>query len=208
VVQVDASYVKPFTATTVVISPGQTMDVLLTAAANLAPPAFAMAVAPCTNTVSTFDNTTAAAVLEYSPQRATALRGNFSLPPLLAYNDTGAVANSWSLASARYPAHVPRTVDHGFFFAVGLGLDPCRSRVNGTCQGPKNGTRFAASMNNVSFNMLKTSLPQGAGALPAAVQGRAHSLLSVSFGSCPARIRSRACWKVVFWRSMVFVKDV
>ena len=72
VVQADASYVKPFTATTLVISPGQTMDVLLTAAANPSSSAFAIAVAPYTNTVGTFDNTTAIAALEYAPQSAAA----------------------------------------------------------------------------------------------------------------------------------------
>uniref|UniRef100_A0A452Z9G7 Laccase n=1 Tax=Aegilops tauschii subsp. strangulata TaxID=200361 RepID=A0A452Z9G7_AEGTS len=162
VVQADASYVKPFAATTLVISPGQTMDVLLTAATNPSSTAFAIAVAPYTNTVGTFDNTTATAVLEYTPQRPAALRG-LPAPPLPRYNDTGAVtnfsSNFRSLASARYPARVPLSVDRSFFFAVGLGADPCQSPVNGTCQGPNN-TRFAASINNVSFVMPKTSLLQ------------------------------------------------
>ncbi|KAM0821921.1 hypothetical protein ACQ4PT_071849 [Festuca glaucescens] len=43
VVEADANYVKPFTATTLVISPGQTMNVLLTASTNPASQAFAMA---------------------------------------------------------------------------------------------------------------------------------------------------------------------
>ena len=187
VVQADASYVKPFTADTLVISPGQTMDVLLTAAAATAPSstaAYAIAVAPYTNTVGTFDNTTAIAVLEYygaPPQSAAALR-NLPLPALPLYNDTGAVANFSakfrSLASAQYPALVPRTVDRRFFFAVGLGADPCQSRVNGTCQGP-NGTRFAATMNNVSFTMPKTSL------LQAHYQRRYSGVLTANFPGVP-----------------------
>ncbi|XP_066362288.1 putative laccase-11 [Miscanthus floridulus] len=184
VVQADASYVKPFTADTLVISPGQTMDVLLTAAASPSSPAaaFAIAVAPYTNTVGTFDNTTAIAVLEYdgAPQQS-ALR-SLPRPALPLYNDTGAVANFSarfrSLASAQYPAHVPRTVDRRFFFAVGLGLDPCQSRVNGTCQGP-NGTRFAASMNNVSFAMPRTSL------LQAHYQRRYSGVLTANFPAAP-----------------------
>ncbi|CAD6333616.1 unnamed protein product [Miscanthus lutarioriparius] len=182
VVQADASYVKPFTADTLVISPGQTMDVLLTAAASPSSPAFAIAVAPYTNTVGTFDNTTAIAVLEYdgAPQQS-ALR-NLPPPALPLYNDTGAVANFSakfrSLASAQYPALVPRTVDRRFFFAVGLGADPCQSRVNGTCQGP-NGTRFAASMNNVSFTMPRTSL------LQAHYQRRYSGVLTANFPAVP-----------------------
>ncbi|XP_066368245.1 putative laccase-11 [Miscanthus floridulus] len=182
VVQADASYVKPFTADTLVISPGQTMDVLLTAAASPSSPAFAIAVAPYTNTVGTFDNTTAIAVLEYdgAPQQS-ALR-NLPPPALPLYNDTGAVANFSakfrSLASAQYPALVPRTVDRRFFFAVGLGADPCQSRVNGTCQGP-NGTRFAASMNNVSFTMPRTSL------LQAHYQRQYSGVLTANFPAVP-----------------------
>uniref|UniRef100_A0A0E0L3D8 Laccase n=1 Tax=Oryza punctata TaxID=4537 RepID=A0A0E0L3D8_ORYPU len=186
VVQADASYVKPFAATALVISPGQTMDVLLTAAANPSSRSFAIAVAPYTNTVGTFDNTTAVAVLEYGaasspPQTAAALR-SLPLPSLPAYNDTGAVANFSanfrSLASAQYPARVPRTVDRHFFFAVGLGADPCQSPVNGTCQGPNN-TRFAASMNNVSFVMPKTSL------LQAHYQRRYNGVLTANFPAAP-----------------------
>ncbi|VAH19869.1 unnamed protein product [Triticum turgidum subsp. durum] len=183
VVQADASYVKPFAATTLVISPGQTMDVLLTAATNPSSTAFAIAVAPYTNTVGTFDNTTAIAVLEYAPQRPAALRG-LPAPPLPRYNDTGAVtnfsSNFRSLASARYPARVPLSVDRSFFFAVGLGADPCQSPVNGTCQGPNN-TRFAASINNVSFVMPKTSL------LQAHYQRRYNGVLAANFPAAPLR---------------------
>jgi laccase len=48
-------------------------------------------------------------------------------------------------------------VDRSFFFTVGLGTNPCP--VNQTCQGP-NGTKFAASINNVSFDMPTTALLQ------------------------------------------------
>uniref|UniRef100_A0A0E0DSG3 Laccase n=1 Tax=Oryza meridionalis TaxID=40149 RepID=A0A0E0DSG3_9ORYZ len=183
VVQADASYVKPFAATALVISPGQTMDVLLTAAASPPSRSFAIAVAPYTNTVGTFDNTTAVAVLEYNGvvTSAAALR-SLPLPSLPAYNDTGAVANFSasfrSLASAQYPARVPQTVDRHFFFAVGLGADPCQSPVNGTCQGPNN-TRFAASMNNVSFVMPRTSL------LQAHYQRRYNGVLTANFPAAP-----------------------
>ncbi|WVZ98840.1 hypothetical protein U9M48_044217 [Paspalum notatum var. saurae] len=183
VVQADASYVKPFAATTLVISPGQTMDVLLTAHAAVLPsaPAFAVAVAPYTNTVGTFDNTTAVAVVEYAPQPASAARG-LPLPALPLYNDTAAVANFSasfrSLASADYPARVPRAVDRRFFFTVGLGADPCQSPVNGTCQGP-NGTRFRASVNNVSFAMPRTSL------LQAHYRRRYSGVLTANFPAAP-----------------------
>ncbi|KAK3138582.1 hypothetical protein QOZ80_5AG0370740 [Eleusine coracana subsp. coracana] len=187
VVQADASYVKPFAAATVVISPGQTMDVLLTTSASMpASPAFAMAISPYTNTVGTFDNTTATAVLEYAPQRAASLRG-IPTPSLPAYNDTGAVTNFTSkfrsLASAAYPARVPRAVDRSFFFAVGLGTDPCKGRPNGTtCQGPNGTARFAASMNNVSFAMPRTT-----SLLAAHYQRRYAGVLAANFPATPPR---------------------
>ncbi|MBA0837717.1 hypothetical protein Goarm_009853, partial [Gossypium armourianum] len=76
---------------------------------------------------------------------------------MLAYNDTNTVtAYNRSFRSPRN-VQVPTEIDESLFFTVGLGLNNCppnfrRSR----CQGP-NGTRLAASMNNVSF-MLPRSI--------------------------------------------------
>ncbi|CAD6210610.1 unnamed protein product [Miscanthus lutarioriparius] len=113
----------------------------------------------------TFDNTTVAAVLEYAPAAAAA--GHIKSLPLFrpslpALNDTAFAANYTarlrSLATPEYPASVPRGVDRSFFFAVGLGTNPCPA--NQTCQGPTNRTMFTASMNNVSFTMPTTALLQ------------------------------------------------
>lgn len=62
-----------------------------------------------------------------------------------------------SLATAKFPAKVPKKVDKRFFFTVGLGLNPCPQ--NQTCQGPNN-TMLAASVNNVSFVQPNTALLQ------------------------------------------------
>ncbi|XP_062225791.1 putative laccase-5 [Phragmites australis] len=179
VVEADANYVKPFTVKTLVISPGQTMNVLLTTPPNPAAPAYAMAIAPYTNTQGTFDNTTAAAVLEYAPTRPIATR-NLPLPALPLYNDTGAVTNFSknfrSLASVQYPARVPLAVDRHLLFTVGLGTDPCPS--NQTCQGP-NGTKFAASINNNSFFRPRTAL------LEAHYQRRYAGVLLANFPTTP-----------------------
>jgi len=179
VVEADASYVKPFTVQTLVISPGQAMNVLLTTAPSPASPAYAMAISPYTNTQGTFDNTTAAAVLEYAPTPAAAAR-SLPLPALPLYNDTGAVTNFSrnfrSLASAQYPAAVPLAVDRHLLFTVGLGTDPCPS--NQTCQGP-NGTKFAASINNNSFFRPRTAL------LEAHYQRRYAGVLLANFPTTP-----------------------
>ena len=179
VVEADANYVKPFTVKTLVISPGQTMNVLLTTSPNPVSPAYAMAIAPYTNTQGTFDNTTAAAVLEYAPTRPGSTR-NLALPALPLYNDTNAAANFSSkfrsLASAQYPARVPQTFDRHVLFTVGLGTDPCPS--NQTCQGP-NGTKFAASINNNSFFQPRIAL------LEAHYQRRYNGVLMANFPTTP-----------------------
>ncbi|KAL6841358.1 hypothetical protein ACP4OV_028876 [Aristida adscensionis] len=167
VVDVDAVYVKPFTVDTLVIAPGQTSNVLLAAKPAYPGASYYIQARPYTNTQGTFDNTTVAGVLEYDdpcPSGAAAKQSTvvpILSPTLPAINDTGFVANYTaklrSLASAAYPAAVPQAVDHRFFFTVGLGTHPCA--VNGTCQGP-NGSRFAASINNVSFVLPTTALLQ------------------------------------------------
>ncbi|CBI30530.3 unnamed protein product, partial [Vitis vinifera] len=62
-----------------------------------------------------------------------------------------------SLASNKFPAKVPQTVNRRFFFTVGLGLIQC-SR-NQACPGPNN-TMVAAAINNVSFVQPSTALLQ------------------------------------------------
>ena len=163
VVDVDALYVKPFTVDTLVIAPGQTSNVLLAAKPAFPGARYYMEARPYTNTQGTFDNTTVAGILEYEdPSGAAAAASNqlpIFAPTLPQINDTSFVANYTaklrSLASAAYPAAVPQSIDRRFFFTVGLGTHPCA--VNGTCQGP-NGSRFAASINNVSFVLPTTAL--------------------------------------------------
>ncbi|KAG8054781.1 hypothetical protein GUJ93_ZPchr0001g32933 [Zizania palustris] len=168
VVEVDAVYVKPFTVETLVISPGQTTNVLLTAKPYYPGANFYMSAAPySTARPGTFANTTVAGILEYenpsrSPSAASFVKSlPLFKPTLPQLNDTDFVTNFTarlrSLASARYPAAVPRSVDRRFFFTVGMGTLPCPA--NTTCQGP-NGTQMAAAVNNVSFVLPSRALLQ------------------------------------------------
>uniref|UniRef100_J3L5R3 laccase n=1 Tax=Oryza brachyantha TaxID=4533 RepID=J3L5R3_ORYBR len=123
VVEADANYVKPFTTKTLVISPGQTMNVLLTTAPNPGSLAYAMAIAPYTNTQGTFDNTTAAAVLEvalleahYQRRYAGVLTANFPTTPPHPFNYTGAPPNS------TFVTHGTRVVPLKFNTSVELVL--------------------------------------------------------------------------------------
>uniref|UniRef100_M8B5Q9 laccase n=1 Tax=Aegilops tauschii TaxID=37682 RepID=M8B5Q9_AEGTA len=168
VVEVDAVYVKPFTVKTLIISPGQTTNVLLTAKPFYPKANFYMSAAPySTIRPGTFDNSTVAGIIEYqkpgSPSVASFDKDLPLFKPVLPrFNDTGFVTNFTSklrsLATPRYPAAVPQSVDKRFFFTVGLGTLPCPAKT--TCQGPTNKTQFAAAMNNVSLVLPSTALLQ------------------------------------------------
>ncbi|XP_020188127.1 laccase-4 [Aegilops tauschii subsp. strangulata] len=167
VVEVDAVYVKPFTVRTLVISPGQTTNVLLATKPAYPGANFYMFARPySTIRPGTFDNSTVAGILEYrNPGSLSSSSFDKALPifkPMLPYfNDTNFVTNFTtklrSLATKQYPAAVPQAVDRRFFFTIGLGTLPCPKNM--TCQGP-NGTQFAAAVNNVSLVLPTTALLQ------------------------------------------------
>ena len=171
VVEADAIYVKPFDTHTVLISPGQTINVLLTTKASFPNASFFMHARPYATGLGTFDNSTVAGVLEYQPPNLSSSPSNINKkklklfkPTLPALNDTSfatTFANRLrSLASARFPANVPQKVDKQFFFTIGLGTKPCNKNNKTNCQGPTNTTMFAASVNNVSFALPTTALLQ------------------------------------------------
>ncbi|KAG8473744.1 hypothetical protein CXB51_035954 [Gossypium anomalum] len=164
VVDVDAVYVKLFKTETLLITPGQTINVILNTKPRYPNATFFMTARP------------------YSPPNS--LYSSIMLPlfkPILpALNDTSFAtkfrSKLRSLASAQYPANVPQKVDKYFFFTVGLGISPCQH--NQTCQGP-NGTKFAASVNNVSFAMPTSAL------LQAHFFGQSNGVYTPDFPSTP-----------------------
>ncbi|KAJ6379136.1 hypothetical protein OIU76_015864 [Salix suchowensis] len=152
VVAVDAAYTKPFTTSVIMIAPGQTTDVLLTA--DQTPGHYYMAARAYNTANAPFDNTTTTAILEYktAPPR-NAKKGKQStpiFPRLPGFNDTNSAIAFTSRLRSPSRVKVPLQIDESLFFAVGLGLINCTNPNSPRCQGP-NGTRFAASMNNVSF---------------------------------------------------------
>ncbi|KAK4385281.1 Laccase-12 [Sesamum angolense] len=152
VVGADASYVKPFTTLVLMLGPGQTTDVLITA--DQPPTRYYIAArAYASAQGAPFDNTTTTAILEYKSAPCPAKGATIKpfMPTMPAFNDT-ATATSFT-TSFRSPRQVPvpTNIDHNLFFTVGLGLNNCPPGASrSSCQGP-NGTRFTASMNNVSF---------------------------------------------------------
>lgn len=148
------------------VGPGQTTNVLLTA--DQPAGRYYMATrAYATAQNAAFDNTTATAILEYDSAPCPTTAGKKKpptprpvLPALPRFNDTNTVT-AYTSQLRSLPSkntRVPTQIDENLFFAVGLGLVNCTAGPR--CQGPNN-TRFAASMNNISFILpKKTSLLQ------------------------------------------------
>nr|GMC69345.1 laccase-17-like [Ipomoea batatas] len=167
IVEADATYIKPFETDVVLITPGQTTNVLLKTKPFHPNASFLMEARPYFTGQGTFDNSTVAAILQYQhppPPPSNNINEKIKMfrPTLPALNATSFVANFTrkfqSLGSSEFPANVPRVVNKRFFFTVGLGSVPCPKNV--TCQGPNNNSRFAASVNNVSFALPSTALLQ------------------------------------------------
>ncbi|KAF7142996.1 hypothetical protein RHSIM_Rhsim05G0194100 [Rhododendron simsii] len=159
VVEADAVYVKPFVTDTPVISPGQTTNVLLNTKPFSPNATFLMLASPYFTGMGTFDNSTVAGILQYQNYPSPHIKSlPLHKPTLPLFNSTLFVSNFTrklrSLANSKFPANVPQTVDKHFFFTVGLGSSPCPT--NTSCQGP-NGSKFSASVNNVSFALPTTT---------------------------------------------------
>ncbi|KAF5179017.1 Laccase [Thalictrum thalictroides] len=151
VVEVDAVYTKPFKTDTIIIAPGQTTNVLLTA--NRATGKYLVAASPFMDAPIAVDNVTATATVHYSGTVASLTTTLTKTPPQNATPiATNFVDSLRSLNSKKFPAKVPLKIDHSLLFTVGLGINPCS-----TCS---NGSRVVASVNNVSFVMPTTALLQ------------------------------------------------
>lgn len=118
----DAAYNKPFTNSILMLGPGQTTDVLLTANQTLG--RYYMAARAYTTVQNApFDDTTTA-ILEYKstnqgvPTRPT-------LPRLPANNDTATTTSFTTLFRSPSRVKVPTVIDENLFFTVGLGFVNC-----------------------------------------------------------------------------------
>ncbi|XP_075651316.1 laccase-15-like [Castanea sativa] len=147
VVAHDGAYIKPVTTSYIMITPGQTMDILLTA--NQSPSQYYIAATPFFDSNAPFDSTNTSAILQYT--------GNYTLPSSIPYptlpnvTDKDAADNFTtrirSLANAEHPINVPKNITTRIFIAVSVNQILC---ANASCGGPS-GNRLAASLNNVSF---------------------------------------------------------
>ncbi|XVF76654.1 hypothetical protein PTKIN_Ptkin13bG0283900 [Pterospermum kingtungense] len=183
VVEGDAIYTKPFETDKLLITPGQTTNVLLKTKPEFPNASFLMAAGPYFTGRGTFDNSTTVGILEYEhpPYHESSKNLTLLKPILPPINATGVVANFTgkfrSLANSKFPANVPKNVDKKFFFTVGLGTSPCPK--NTTCQGPNNSSKFAASVNNVSFTLPSVAI------LQAYYNGQSNGVYTTDFPTQP-----------------------
>ncbi|KAL3753673.1 hypothetical protein ACJRO7_000986 [Eucalyptus globulus] len=193
IVEVDATYVKPFKTNTIVIAPGQTTNALIST--DQSSGKYMVAASPFMDSPIAVDNMTATATLHYSGTLAATSTTLTKTPP----QNATAVANNFinslrSLNSKRYPAKVPLTVDHSLLFTVGLGVNPCPSCKAG------NGSRVVASMNNVTFVMPSTALLQAhffniSGVFTSDFPGNPRTTFNYT-GSPPSNLRTTSGTKV------------
>lgn len=155
IVEADAEYTKPFTTDRVMLGPGQTMVVLVTADQPLGK--YSMAMGPYMSAKGVkFQNISSIAYFQYLGD----VPNSFSLPAKLpSFNDNLAVKTVMDgLRSLTAPVNVPRKIDSELFVTIGLNVQKCHSKTpKKDCQGLNNGV-MAASMNNISFVKPKVSV--------------------------------------------------
>ncbi|XP_008790512.2 laccase-6-like [Phoenix dactylifera] len=156
IVEADGEYTKAFTVEQLMITPGQTINVLVEANQPIAK--YTMAIGPYMSAQNVpFQNISAMAHFQYSGASLTSL----ALPaPLPVFNDSLAVKNGMDGLKSLDATNLPIEIDADLFFTIGLNVEQCHSLTpNASCQGP-NGGVFAASMNNVTFVRPSISLLQ------------------------------------------------
>lgn len=154
IVEADAEYTKPFTTNRVMLSPGQTMNVLVNADQPIGRYAMAMGPYVSANGVK-FQNISSISYFQYLGSMPSSL----SLPAKLPnFNDNLAANTLMDGLRSLKNVDVPKVIDTNLFITIGLNVQKCHSKTpKENCQGLKNGV-MAASMNNISFVKSNVSL--------------------------------------------------
>ncbi|KAK9202184.1 hypothetical protein WN944_017394 [Citrus x changshan-huyou] len=147
IVEADAEYTKPFSTDRVMLGPGQTVNVLVTADQPIGKYSMAMGPYMSAQGVS-FQNISAIAYFQYLGAQPNSLALPATLPR---FNDNLAVKAVMDGLRSLNPVPVPKEIDANLFVTIGLNVQKCRSgNPQQNCRGLNNGV-MAASMNNISF---------------------------------------------------------
>lgn len=162
VVEADAEYTEPFTTDVIILAPGQTTNVLLTANKTVGKYYMAASIFSPPNPVFVpFPTTAATAILSYKGSNT---NSHIAFPSLPLANDSAVLNNFTDSLRGRnqsegyYYMDVPQKVDVDLLHTVGLNAQPCNPAER-TCGGIF-GDFLAASMNNISFVSPNISLLQ------------------------------------------------
>eukprot|EP00250_Pteridium_aquilinum_P022434 c25380_g1_i3 orf=313-2124(-) len=163
VVETDASFSKPYTTDIIVLAPGQSADVLITADQAVDTYVFGADIySPPDPSTVPFNNiiTTGLFVYEGAPNKTVK---DLEVPKFPNFNDTdfaiSYVRNLKSLNSKEYPSQVPQKIDRKFLFTVGYDVVECKEGE--VCKGPfPGGASVGANVNNVTFVTPSISILQ------------------------------------------------
>lgn len=153
VVAQDAAYIKPINVSYIMITPGQTMDILVTA--NQDPGYYYMGASPFSDSLlAPYDNTTTSGIFLYNG--LTSRPETIPFPFLPNATDDEAAANFTQqlrfINNTNYTINVPQSIDKRVEIAIAINLMPC---TNITCASF---TKLQGSLNNVSYTSQPTSI--------------------------------------------------
>nr|UWR82439.1 laccase [Dimocarpus longan] len=157
VVGTDGFYTKPINVEYIFITPGQTMDVLVTA--NQTASYYYMAASPFSDSEAEFDNSTTTALFQYIGNET--VPDPIPFPSLPSYNDSGPpygfLLRLRSLADAAHPVSVPTNITKHIYMTASVNLIVCPYN---NCSGSTDGDRLGASLNNQSFDFPSIDILQ------------------------------------------------
>ena len=152
VVGQDGAYLKPIPTSYIMISPGQTMDVLVTANNSIdGHTSYYMVATPYSDSGGApFNEKSTSAVLNYGGLIYNPLYPEFLPDPKNTEAADAFTKQRKALATEEHPIDVPQEVDERIFITISVNLLPCNLPDGEKCGGP-GGNMHASTLNNISF---------------------------------------------------------
>ncbi|RZC56482.1 hypothetical protein C5167_015342 [Papaver somniferum] len=156
IIEADGEYTKPLVVNHLMIAPGQTINVLVTADQPVN--RYSMAMGPYVSAKNiSFQKLPAISYFQYTGSTRKQIVMPAHLPTV---NDDLAVKTVMDGLRSLHPVMVPRKIDVNLSFTIGLNVEKCgSSNPDKNCQGPHGGV-LGASVNNISFTSPTFSLLQ------------------------------------------------
>ncbi|XP_050269238.1 putative laccase-9 isoform X2 [Quercus robur] len=152
VVGQDGAYLKPIPTSYIMISPGQTMDVLVTANNSIdGHTSYYMVATPYSDSGGApFNEKSTSAVLNYGGLIYNPLYPEFLPDPKNTDAADAFTKQIKTLATEEHPIDVPQEIDERIFITISVNQLPCNLPEGEKCGGP-GGNMHASTLNNISF---------------------------------------------------------